>query len=211
LRNPSYASVLSKCDGSWFPAEAIERLGEVQRSLRSPQELARVASELRDERLLPLGEQPDDRQTVLNYYRLLLERLWPVDLRHALARPREEVTQQDQDLYLRFLEADPYFFRSGYFKERALKRLGAIPLSDRLAARAERLLERELNKTNHQLPRWKKLARLVPARRVLALIESARASEDPNIRNNAIDLGLYAADLPAFMSVAPESLGAAFS
>lgn len=61
-------------------------------------------------------------------FREALRAVWPPEIWTALDPPYEDPAKLD--LLLRFLEEDPFFFRSGYVKEKALGRIGKFPLSD---------------------------------------------------------------------------------
>lgn len=87
------------------------------------------------------------------------------------------------DLALRFLEVNPYFFRTGYAKEFLIKRLKGQNFSKKDIVRIERLLrDQVLRLGQRRLPGWRKLARLLPDDVVLKIISEALDHDDRLVR-----------------------------
>ncbi|MBX7131433.1 MAG: hypothetical protein K1X67_02030 [Fimbriimonadaceae bacterium] len=85
--------------------------------------------------------------------------LWPPDLVAALWSPTS--APHEPDLLIQFLVEDPYFFRSGYAKEIAAKRLLRIDLSSKqLKAIADLCLDRLNGETRREYRSICRLARL---------------------------------------------------
>jgi hypothetical protein len=89
-----------------------------------------------------VGRRHDDSE---RYYDRLDVDSWVVDLLGRLSRGDSGAVSEA----LRFLEHDPYFFRSGYARERIARRLASIALSDAEKARARLIVSSTVDGRRH--------------------------------------------------------------
>lgn len=123
----------------WFPEARVEAYEVARKALGSSRAMEQLADELRREGF-SLNDHMEfadwlksvsneDRKIVLVYETLLWNILWPPEVSRAIWGPREDLTPDDADAMIRFLEICPFFFRSGYAKDRATRRLRQCPLA----------------------------------------------------------------------------------
>lgn len=185
--------------GGWFPAVAIAELAEVQRALGSRKTLTEMAAELRanagtrytkpaDRK----SEESTDRHTVTTYFHELLAALYPLELQEALTKPRSALDVHDARALLKFLECNPYFFRSGYKKQRAVHRLPLAKPSTDERERALRVLRSCLmDHSKPVVPDWPKLARVTDREDLITLLREAEESSESRVLQNAARLRQY--------------------
>lgn len=120
-------------DEEWFSNALIQEEVAVRRALDGKEVLSVIANDLRAQGFRPRVDKPgymsDDQFFVVCYWHELLATMWPEELAHSLWDKDRELSDDDADNIIRFLEVNPFFFRSGYVKPRAIKRLKRCPLT----------------------------------------------------------------------------------
>ncbi|MBN2470348.1 MAG: hypothetical protein JXN59_06455 [Anaerolineae bacterium] len=87
---------------------------------------------------------------------------------------------------LAFLEADPWYFRSGYAKTRVLKAITRRPLPPEAVARLQQVVLDAVDGRDRREFRWYcRLARRVITPEFLAALEARRNSDDPAVQRRA--------------------------
>ncbi len=87
---------------------------------------------------------------------------------------------------LAFLEADPWFFRSGYAKSRALKAITRVPLPPEAVSRLQQIVLDAVDGRDRREFRWYcRLARRVIDPEFVAALEARRAGDDPDVARRA--------------------------
>ena len=93
---------------------------------------------------------------------------------------------QAVEMAVQYLEADPWYFRSGYIKEQLIQALRKVSLTD---AQRERLrevvIERIKKGSGREFRRYCRLARDLRSAEFVAKIRQAMLSEDANISRRA--------------------------
>jgi len=107
----------------------------------------------------------------------------------GLQQGLQKLKQHDHDAIesaVRFLEADPHYFRSGYLKERLLHTLKRVPLrieqQDRLAQCINRSV---LGGSRRVFAAYARLAGVVHPPDLLVIMEAHRNAENPEVRRRA--------------------------
>lgn len=137
------------------------------------------------------------------YARLLAEfdarqnAAWPQgtpDLHHDLTRGAPRAI----DTATAFLEADPYFFRSGYMKAALIRRLKRTAFSPAQASRLRRIvLARVDGPDRNEFASYCRLALAVRSAELEAEIERRTTSDDPGVARRARWMALRFASVPA--------------
>lgn len=186
----------------WFPAEVIERLNIVQQCLKTESGIRALAAELDRCGFVPRRVTYDEPPGVGNaqekwmasrYWHALLNAVWPEDLAAALWQPGRTYTRDDTDLLIRFLEANPFFFRSGYAKQRAISRLGHCPIMDSDRRRLEAIVRRTvMSGWGANLTDWRKLVKFCDADALRQIVRVGLVAPEQGVAKKAILLGLTA-------------------
>lgn len=161
-RGTNHLSLLQYDPKNWFPDDQIEASERFRLALKS-EEKNQLARELIDEGYTNFEESKHlsrEHIVVLSFWSDLLDSLWPPELEEALFK-EDERSEQDADALIRFLEISPFFFRSGYSKQKAIRRLALCPLSGEHRRRISGLLRKQLKHIpRRQMPGWLNLVRL---------------------------------------------------
>jgi hypothetical protein len=87
---------------------------------------------------------------------------------------------------LAFLEADPWFFRSGYIKEKLLLRLTRLDLTSKQTARLRDVVLNAVDsRDRREFRRFCRLARRVDSPDLRAALERRLSSPDPGVQRRA--------------------------
>lgn len=177
----------------WFAPDQIALLEEIRRHLSDKAYIAQLATDLRSSgysSTLPVhGDVADDKGIVLSFWYALDSATWPDDLSRAIWDKDIILGEKEADLLIRFLEINPFFFRSGYAKPRAIKRLRKCSLNPdlrRVAGVIQAVVESGFSRN---LGGWLGLADLVDPAQLQRIVQVGLTREEP-IRKRAIMLGL---------------------
>jgi hypothetical protein len=128
---------------------------------------------------------------VLRYARALLSSVWPMELRRALLDRDHIPDAVDADALIRFLEIDPFFFRSGYMKRVAIQRLKKCPISEHGRRRILHIVRRiVLAGWKNQVSDWRLLAKYCDREDLVELVREGLESPDLGVRWRTTELGL---------------------
>lgn len=117
------------------------------------------------------------------FHRLLTE--YPPGFWRALDALQAGDTRGLPEL-LAFLEADPWYFRSGYTKSRALKAITRAPLPPEAVTRLQQIVLDAVDGRDRREFRWYcRLARRVLTGEFVAALEARRAGDDPDAARRA--------------------------
>lgn len=144
-----------------------------------------------------MGRHEDDER----YYEQLDIDSWVVELGRGLSRGDTESTEAA----LTFLERDPYFFRSGYARERVALRLAQTELTAAQKARARTVVLSTVDGERHcPLPGAGRLARAVSDNSLRRELRARLHDPDPAVARRALRMvvnvrkpGLTADDIAA--------------
>ena len=117
--------------------------------------------------------------------------MWPEPLVQSIWDKAHVLTAEDADYLISFLEIDPFFFRSGYVKQKAITRLRKCPLSARDRKRIAAIIERAvLAGKERNLTDWLRLTTLCEPDHLEPVVRMGMASADGVVVRKAILLGL---------------------
>lgn len=183
-----------------FPGENLEALRFLQGIQAGSEEARRIANELEAEGYAPImpewyrthPERLKGNEWYLWHYRQeLLYSMWPEPVAHALWDKNRVLTHADAEALIGFLEVDPYFFRSGYAKPTAIRRLGRCNLTRDQRLRIVGILRQiVMSGWERNVKDWRKLARLCEPGSLDALIRDALLSRRDAVMKRATLLGL---------------------
>jgi len=168
--------------------------------MRPGEEMRRFAEELRAEgyRATP----PDIPEHMKRHYHPefwihrkfyweLYGALWPEPLAKALWEKDRVLGPEDADALIRFLEIDPFFFRTGYEKPRAIQRLGRMELTPLQRARLMAVLEAIVwSGWERNVKGWRRLARVCDRQACVDLVTQACQADRRDVVKRATMLGL---------------------
>lgn len=119
--------------------------------------------------------------------RMVSNSLWmPLNPVWDALNHNQPLTSEHAELILRFLEVNPYVFRSGYIKMQLIRKLYQAEPTANQAQRVEVLLRSQIfDRMPRSMTGWPKLARLLPDETVIQIIREARKHEDQLVRNRA--------------------------
>ena len=121
----------------------------------------------------------------LTRWRTALDRAYPPgfwDAYDALGRG----DPSGADSAIEFLEADPWFFRSGYVKATLIQRLTRLDLSPLHASRLRTVILAAVDgRDRRELRSYRRLARKVDAPDLREALQSRLAADDPGVRRRA--------------------------
>jgi hypothetical protein len=125
-------------------------------------------------------------------YQDLLDAFWAACL-HAWPSPDPQYLDRlneghhpDIERAIAFLEADPWFFRSGYLKQALLTRLKRVPLSRDQAQRLRAVLLNLIDtRDRHEFRYYCHLARALWTPEFEEALIGRMSADDPNIRRRA--------------------------
>jgi hypothetical protein len=93
---------------------------------------------------------------------------------------------QAVEMAVRFLEANPWFFRSGYIKEQLLRELRKVSLSEDQRDRLREVIMNRINKgSGREFRRYCRLAKDLMNPKFIAQVGEAMMSDDANISRRA--------------------------
>jgi len=124
----------------------------------------------------------DERRTAQSRFHWALKAIWYPGLCEAVWLGSPEGTE----LRIRFLEQDPWFFRSGYAKQRAIKTLKREDLSDKQLARLRKVCLAAVD--GHDRTEFRdycRLAQRVQDQDLVEALKTRRHSPDEGIRRRA--------------------------
>jgi hypothetical protein len=133
-------------------------------------------------RLVDVGRahEPDER-----YYGQLGVDAWTDELRQRMDAGDDGAV----DDALEFLERDPYFFRSGYARERVARMLAKVPLSSGQRRRAREVVVSTIDGHRHcPLPGLGKLAGAVADNELRRQVRARLHSADPAVARRALSV-----------------------
>ena len=185
----------------WFPQDSIEMLAQVNHALRNFKEEGReLVKELKEAgyRPPPLREDFEltDHIFLAGYYHEVLAALWPSELSEALWQAKPPLAKVHVEALIRYLEVNPYFFRSGYCKPTAIKQLKRSELTTAQRRRLVDVLKRiVMSGLKESLTGWYKLAFFGSRPEIQAITHLAIASADPKVQAAGRRLANYAEEL----------------
>lgn len=139
---------------------------------------------------------PDAYARLLDAFRACQQAAWPKgtpDLYHDLARPSRRAI----DTATAFLEADPWFFRSGYEKARLIRRLKRAGFTDEQRRRLQQIvLARVDGPDRNEFAAYGRLALAVRSPDLELAIEQRTLSADTGISRRARWMMLRFASVP---------------
>jgi len=122
-------------------------------------------------------------------WRAALAAAYPTGFWGAVGNRYERLSRSDPDaieMAMAFLEADPWFFRSGYVKAAILRRLTRLSLTPRAVARLNRVVLAAVDgRDRREFRRYCRLAAAVATPRVSAALQERLASSDAGVRRRA--------------------------
>lgn len=171
----------------WFSPEKIQALRELRDALKN-----KVERELLRAQLLAEGFKANEPTFVeTDYYWALISAIWPPEVSAAIWDKGRALTTLDAEAIVRFLEINPMFFRSGYAKPIAIKRLSRCPLAadhpKRIAAILDRLTRAGWNES---MPGWLRLVPLAEAEALAVTVRQALSSQESGPVRRATLIGL---------------------
>jgi hypothetical protein len=123
---------------------------------------------------------------LLEAFNAAVDAAYPPGFFESLEELSKHSDTQALEMAVTFLEADPYFFRSGYIKQYILRYVRGYLLSDDYIARLERVLLHAVD--NHycrEFREYRKLAHRIDNPRLRAELQIRVLSQDQHVQNRA--------------------------
>ena len=164
------------------------RKGSIRDVLRARGREAESARRAIDEAWRHRDEGPEAHQRWIDSiaeFRAAVDRAWPPGFWDAFERLPTGDPNAIESATL-FLEADPWFYRSGYVKAELIRRLKRLPLPPEIEERLRAVvLDVARGRDRREYRAYCRLARKVASPELNAQLEMLLAAEDPAVRRRA--------------------------
>ena len=123
---------------------------------------------------------------LLDAFNAAVDAAYPPGFFEALEKLSQHTDMQALEMTVTFLEADPYFFRSGYIKQYILRYVRGYQLSDEYMARLERVLLHAIDSHYcREFREYRKLAHRIDSLHLRSQLQARVQGDDPDIQNRA--------------------------